>query len=230
MRSPGPSALSCLAAALALPAAAQDQPTEFAGFARPPDFVAAPTRESLWRRPLPSEGFAPRLPRPADQPLIDAARAADWPRVLELLRNRDLNVDVRDERGFSALALAARAGAEAVVRELIRRGADVERVGEAGLSPLASAILGGHGQTVRLLVRAGADPYARGGAPQPPLHWAGQLGQTDAIAALLALGVDPERPNERNQTPLYTTLLAKRWDALDMLSQAVAQRRRQRPG
>jgi ankyrin repeat protein len=224
-----PLAAICVALMRAPAAWAGDSAPEFARFApaapaEAPASPTAPTAPPAPQRRLPADSFGPATPSAADRSLLQAARAGVWTEVVLLLKQPGVAANATDERGASALALAARAGAEEAVRALIRQGADLERRGEAGLSPLASAVIGGHSGTVRLLVQAGADTLAPGGAPQPPLHWAAQLNLVGVVDTLLALGVSPHATNARGQDALYVAFVAQRHDALARLSAAASRR------
>ncbi len=218
-----PLAAICVALMRAPVAWAGDSAPEFARFA-PAEAPTSPTALPAAQRRLPADSFGPATPSAADRSLLQAARDGVWTEVVLLLKQPGVAANATDERGASALALAARAGAEEAVRALIRQGADLERRGEAGLSPLASAVIGGHSGTVRLLVQAGADTLAPGGAPQPPLHWAAQLNLVGVVDTLLALGVSPHATNARGQDALYVAFVAQRHDALARLSAAASRR------
>ncbi len=218
------SALLCTATLHAGLARANDSAPEFAPLQSNAQ-SEAPAAVAAELRRLPAEPMGPATPRAADRRMLQAAREGRWADLMAALQQADVAANATDEAGASALALAARAGAEEAARALIRHGADLERPGERGLSPLASAVIGGHAGTVRLLVQAGADAWAPGGAPQPPLHWAARLNQLGVIDTLLALGLSPHTPNARGQDALYVAFLAQRFEALARLSAAAARRR-----
>lgn len=88
--------------------------------------------------------------------LFAAARSGDIERVRELL-DGGTPVDAQDRYGQTALAFAAGAGSEGIVRLLLERGADPNRRESFyGTDPLGRSLDGEHFRVAALLVAAGA--------------------------------------------------------------------------
>jgi hypothetical protein len=113
--------------------------------------------------------------------------------------------------GDTALHVAAAAHRPAIVRDLIRRGADVKAKNRRGATPLHYAADGGPGrsewnpaaqaETISCLVDAGADPNGVADGNVTPLHRAVRNRCAAAVEALLACGADPLRANGNGSTP-----------------------------
>ena len=65
-----------------------------------------------------------------------------------------------EQKGFTALHIAAKYGTVRVVRVMLKHGADVNVVGKNGLSPLHVAAHYNHAPTVTLLLTSKANPHA----------------------------------------------------------------------
>lgn len=113
--------------------------------------------------------------------------------------------------GDTALHVAAAAHRPAMVRELIRRGAEVAAKNRRGATPLHYAADGGPGrsawnpaaqaETIACLIDAGADPNAVADGGVTALHRAVRNRCAAAVEALLAGGADPLRANGNGSTP-----------------------------
>jgi ankyrin repeat protein len=100
------------------------------------------------------------------------------------------------ERHITPLALAAQFKRAAIVKELLRRGAEVNAEWRSLGGPsnaLDYAALSGDVATMRLLVDAGAPIEAQGKDSQGPLVHAAWSGRAAPVQYLLALGADPKR-------------------------------------
>jgi ankyrin repeat protein len=201
-------------------ARAEDDSREFAAFRRPAQVAPRETAplaiewERLRRAPA---GFGPYAMSPADAELLAAARAAQWASAGRLVKSGAANPNARDEAGGCALELAARAGADDVVRLLIQNGAMLERLGEDGFTALGAAAFFGHGSTARLLVRSGADLHALSASGQTPLHLAASTGRVPVIDELLRAGADPLRRNREGDNALDVAANRGQSEAMERL-------------
>jgi hypothetical protein len=87
-----------------------------------------------------------------------------------LMARHAVDVDTKDENGWTALDWAAENGHEAVVRLLLEAGAGVDVHGTDGRTPLHWAAENGHEAVVRLLLEAGAGVDVQDTIGRPPLH------------------------------------------------------------
>ena len=117
-------------------------------------------------------------------PLMLAAREGHEDVAVMLLRAKPgAEVDRRNNRGDSALSLAAAGGKTDVVELLLDRKADIELSSPGGRSALVEAAAGGHVETVKLLLARGARVNG-GESGEVPLVVARRHGNR-AMAALL---------------------------------------------
>ncbi len=194
-------------------------------FARPAAPVprSGPVDPIEWERRLRApDRYGPPWLRPSDAALLAAARAERWPEALRLIKTGQASPNVRDEAWGNALALAARAGQEELVRELIKRGADLDRVGEDGFTALGGAAFAGRRSVVRLLLLAGADVERLGASGQTALHLASLAGQLDVVDEMLRLKVPLELLNRQRETALDVAAAAGQQDVMSRLIAAGA--------
>ena len=77
--------------------------------------------------------------------------------VVDVLLDKEANVNQANNDGWSSLHTAARDGHQAVVAVLLSKGANVNQATNDGSSPLHRAAFNGHGAVVAVLLSKGAD-------------------------------------------------------------------------
>ncbi|KAM4623648.1 ankyrin repeat domain-containing protein 45 [Polymixia lowei] len=90
-----------------------------------------------------------------------------------------------DELGRNALFAACMLGRSAVIRELVRNGAQVNELTTRGYSPLHCAACWGHLETVRTLIELGADTQAKNFRGEKAVDVANRYSQTDCAEFLI---------------------------------------------
>ena len=134
--------------------------------------------------------------------LVEAARTADSPAVLEALENGEA-ADARASDGTTALHWVAYHDDAALVARLILAGADVNAVNDYGSRPLREAAVRGSAKVIERLLDAGADVDARGADDETPLMIVARTDRVDAARLLLEHGADANaRETWKNQTAL----------------------------
>ncbi|XP_058504682.1 ankyrin repeat domain-containing protein 45 [Solea solea] len=93
--------------------------------------------------------------------------------------------DKKDELGRNALLTASMLGRSAIVRELVRHGAQVNEQTVRGYSSLHLATCWGHLDTVRTLLELNADTESRTFRGERPLDLARRHSRTDCIDCLI---------------------------------------------
>jgi TonB family protein len=125
-------------------------------------------------------------------PLMRAIDKRDERAFKSLLDQADLNA--RDDRGWTALMLAARSGAEDFVKALLKKGADVNAQSNDGLSALILAARMANPKdsvsvdTAKMLIERGADVNARAKDGQTALMGAARRGRLKLVKLLLEKG------------------------------------------
>ena len=126
----------------------------------------------------------------ADRRLVDAAKAQDH-EVVRALLGQQVEVNVAELDGATALHWATYWNALDMVDLLIDAGANLDATNDYGLTPLALACDNGSGVMVTRLLAAGADPAAPRLTGETPLMTCARTGALGAVNALLAHGADP---------------------------------------
>lgn len=111
--------------------------------------------------------------------------------MVDLLLQRDANIEHRDKKGFTPLILAATAGHEKVVNILLNNGAELEAQSERTKdTPLSLACSGGRYEVVEILLRVGANKEHRNVSDYTPLSLAASGGYVNIIRLLLNHGAE----------------------------------------
>jgi ankyrin repeat protein len=143
------------------------------------------------------------MPGKRRRKLFEAIYQGDGRRIRKLLE-RGVSPDARDEKGSTALYVAAVQGEAWPVGELLAAGAspNVESRGTADGTPLCGAASWGHTSVLRALLAAGADPGMPESDGFTALAWAIRGGSYDSVALLLDAGADPNQSDSQGRTPL----------------------------
>jgi len=111
-------------------------------------------------------------------------------------------VSKRNHRGETPLHCSAIKGNVAMVRKLLRMGADPNTQDNAGWSPLHEACNRGNLSVAKLLLRHGAFVNQPGMARETPLHDASRNGHFQVVRLLLLSGADQHLVNNDGRTAL----------------------------
>ena len=124
--------------------------------------------------PAPSDTETPSRHLTPMEEIHAAVRNGDVAALRELLDAHPelLNANTHNRFGSTALHFAAYFKQQAIVEELLKRGADVNAVNNEGTTPLHDAIASGHEGIVRLLLQGGADINLRNGSGKDALTYA----------------------------------------------------------
>ncbi|XP_064604354.1 trichohyalin-like isoform X2 [Liolophura sinensis] len=104
----------------------------------------------------------------------------------------DVDVNVKDVRGDTALHLAVREGSINITELLIKERADVNPVNKAGCTPLHLAVLGKREQIAHILLQEGADVESKDSNERTPLMLACQDGNMSMVKLLLQSNADTD--------------------------------------
>ena len=149
--------------------------------------------------------------------LINAAAHGDLDVVHTLLlRNVDLNV--KDERGYTALSHAIEAMYEDVVDALLSHpDLDPNARGLNARPALLAYVWRDNQDRVEKLLAHGADVNARDADGDTALHGAAQTGNTEMMKRLLDKGAEPNAKNKQGGTPLMWAAVYGNQDAAQLL-------------
>ncbi|XP_046466421.1 ankyrin repeat domain-containing protein 27-like [Neodiprion pinetum] len=118
-------------------------------------------------------------------------------------------VNSRDDRGLTALHIAALYGQANMVDLLISHGSNVDEVDADGTTALHCSAARGHQNTLLLLLHADADPRITDAHGNTVLHLAADNGHEACVKAILYFlehtkcPIDPNSSNTNGDTPLH---------------------------
>lgn len=133
---------------------------------------------------------------------IQSAERGDQSAVVTFL-NSGVDIDTRDEHGWTPLMVSTFNGKEEVALLLIRRGADVRAKDTAGYGPLHWAAFNGYSSVVKLLIEKRANVNERSNHGLTPLLQAASRGHLLVAGQLIAAGADVNLPSNDGWTPLH---------------------------
>ncbi|MDX8386070.1 MAG: ankyrin repeat domain-containing protein [Gallionella sp.] len=133
---------------------------------------------------------------------IRSAEKGDTTAVMSFLVS-GVDIDTRDERGWTPLMVSSFNGNEEVAILLIRHGADVHAKDSAGYGPLHWSALNGFSSVIKLLAERRADVNAQSKHGLTPLLQAATRGHLLAAGQLIARGANVDMPTNDGWTPLH---------------------------
>jgi ankyrin repeat protein len=122
--------------------------------------------------------------------------------VTILLRNTDLDVNAKDDMGWTPLALACRKGSPQLLTTFLEAGADIETANDTLDRPLHLALIACNLIGARLLIWGGADITARGSHGRTPLHFAAKHVNLHLVRLLIRHDASISALDDAGQTPL----------------------------
>jgi len=147
--------------------------------------------------------------------LLHWAVLADSPEVAEFLIAKEADLNVKDNTGSTALAVA---NGLTMVKLLVSKGADIDaRVQLRGYTRLHISCFAGERDVVQFLIGEGADIYAIDNAGREPLHRAAAGGHVDIAGLLIAKGADLNLRARNGATPLWEAAIYGRADMVKFL-------------
>jgi hypothetical protein len=143
-----------------------------------------------------------------DAPLEDPPEIVEG--TFQEIVDRKLRVQLVEEahphaalpEGATTLMMAAHAGTEDVLSDLISRGAELEARDQSGYTALMYAANAGQPGTVGLLLAAGADANAADNDRSTPIMFAAQHSNTEIVRQLLDAGARVESRGDHGLTAL----------------------------
>ncbi|MBV5294067.1 MAG: ankyrin repeat domain-containing protein [Curvibacter lanceolatus] len=158
----------------------------------------ASTLQTLIRR-----GFDPNTVDEAGQPGLMMAVDLQSVRAVEaLLSAPNIQAEVRNKKGESALMLCAIRGDLALAKLLIEHDADVNKTGWTPLHYAASGTTQNQVEMVRLLLDNSAYIDAASPNGSTPLMMAAMYGRSDVLKVLIEEGADASLRNEKGLTAI----------------------------
>ncbi len=132
------------------------------------------------------------------------------------------DIDTHAKDLATPLMLAARLAPPALVKELLRAGADIHAVNADGNQALWLACVGEISENIELLIDAGIDIQHVNVNAATPLMFAASSGRAKAVALLLAAGADPLFETDLGLTALD---MASSVECLDLMRGAIRRKK-----
>lgn len=133
---------------------------------------------------------------------VQSAEKGDQKAVLLFLES-GVDINTRDEHGWTPLMISTFNGREEVALLLIRSGADVNAKDTAGYGPLHWAAFNGYSEVVKLLVEKRAHVNAVSKHGLTPLLQAATRGHLITVGQLIAGGANVDLASNDGWTPLH---------------------------
>mmetsp|Transcript_27152 Transcript_27152/g.56530 ORF Transcript_27152/g.56530 Transcript_27152/m.56530 type:complete len:949 (-) Transcript_27152:246-3092(-) len=149
--------------------------------------------------------------------LIGAASDGDKKLVQKLLKEENMDVNVRDWDELTPLIPAASAGHLDVVKLLLKEGADVNAKDKDGITALMEASIMGHVKVVDFLMKEGAEVDAPANSGVTALWLASGEGRADVMKALLKKDADANNARSDNISALMTASVGGHAEAVKLL-------------
>ena len=154
----------------------------------------------------------------AGQTLSDLVRAGNREAVLAAITSPDLDVNVADPDGSTALLWATYKVDHELVRALLKAGAKANVTNNFGASPLSEAVKLSDVELVRMLLDAGADANSPNQDNQTALMLASSVGSAEIAKLLIKKGATVNAiENYRGQTALMWAAAGNFPDVVDLL-------------
>ena len=140
-----------------------------------------------------------------DSPLLDAFKVniVNLNIIRLLVETPNINVNIVDRNGRTALHLASGNGLTPVVQLLIDAGADLNKEDDGNRTPLHYASLEGYIEIVQYLIDAGADVNKGDDGNRSPLHLSVYEGNKTVLEQLIKAGADVNKGDSTDSTPLH---------------------------
>ena len=139
--------------------------------------------------------------RNVNNSIHEAARDGNIDAV-EVLLKKDVDINIQDENGVTALMLASQNGHHQIVELLLKEHADINQQNENGVTALMVASLIGHHQVVKLLLKVHSDINTQNENGWTALMVASFNGHHQVVELLLKEHADINIQNKNGETAL----------------------------
>lgn len=134
-----------------------------------------------------------------NQYYFDAARQGNTEMLQEFIQ-AGYNLNIQDEKGYTALILAAYHGHPEAVNQLLKAGANACVQDKTGNTALMGAIFKGELRIARTLMKAGCSPDQTNGSGQTASMYAALFQRKEILDALVKQGANTELKDKRGNS------------------------------
>lgn len=142
--------------------------------------------------------------------------------ALGLFVEAGVDVNLRNQFGWTPLMVVTFMGSEASATLLIEHGANVSVCDNRGYTPLHWAAQRGYAKVAGLLLQKGAYPNVKSKKGLTPLIQASAMGRAEIVRILLARGASANAPDNEGWTPLHKAVANNHIEVVTMLMGANA--------
>lgn len=161
--------------------------------------------------------------------LIQALISSRYDTALELLLEGKFEKNAENEKGLTAIHIAASKGYCQLLKLMIKLGFDKNATTEDGRTPLHFAVEKMHVDATNYLLSLPVDVNVSDNSGSTPLHLAVEHNTSAGLEitrALLDAQADPNFPDKTSKTPLHLAVLANAYSQVRLLVQSEANRHR----
>ncbi len=152
-------------------------------------------------------------------PLMLAVKYGQSPvELVRLLVEAGAELEARDQRGFTAVAMAAEQPNADVTRFLARAGANLETLNNLGMTPLMKVAAVLDLERVKILVEAGARLDTRSSDGETVLAFAARNERREILKYLMTLSPDVNERDDSGMTLLHAALSARDADIASLIA------------
>ena len=182
------------------------------------NYTSHPATETVWSDPTAAvKGELKQLDLPCTpEGFFDAVEESNREAVVIFIEAQ-ISTEIRDNRGWTPLMLAAFLGNEEITALLIHYKADVNAFDLAGNSALHWAAFGGHAACIRLLINHHARTDVSNDFGWTPLMQATARNHLEGVALLIQSGVNLNAVANDGYTPLHKAAASGYLDLVELL-------------
>ena len=162
-------------------------------------------------------GIAAAAKLPQTDAWVKAIQTRDVDRLSLLLAQGSADVNVANQKGKTALMVAAQSGNFPLCLALVTAGAKINVQNDNGGTPLMHAAVSGNPEIVSVLLSAGAEPDTTAVNGWSAVALAAAKGYVSVIERLLQAGADPNLGDIFGWTPLMHAVELERRDTVALL-------------
>lgn len=148
----------------------------------------------------PRKAARQEVPMQLDDLFLKACQNGQKSVVITFLKKGGINVDKRDQQGFTPLHYACKKGARDIVKLLIENNADVNMASNTSVTPLHFAASLGNQEIIQCLLDAGADVNATDKDGKSILIYSVLAKKVEAAKYLIGKGADVSIKDNENRT------------------------------
>jgi len=136
-----------------------------------------------------------------EQQFIEGSKQGFLYGIKKLLKE-GINIETKDNCGYTGLMWASTNGHIEVVEELIKKGGDINSKNNQGFTSLIYASANGHLKVVQKLIEKGADINFKNDKGETALIWGSYNGHLEIVKELIEKGADVNAENKDGMTSL----------------------------